>query len=102
MIAEVHRRAVRLTTHRLQISNPLITEILAAKDQQRAEYALYTARLEMTIRDRGRRAYSASLARGTQGSIALKSNCRSMPLPSRHSNRTAESQYRGTSLGRQR
>jgi hypothetical protein len=51
MIAEVHRRAVRLTTRRLQISNPLITEILAAKDQQRAEYALYTARLEMTIRE---------------------------------------------------
>jgi chromosome segregation ATPase len=58
MIAEVHRRAVRLTTRRLQISNPLITEILAAKDQQRAEYALYTARLEMTIRELRQRATS--------------------------------------------
>ena len=84
MIAEVHRRAVRLTTRRLQISNRLITEILAAKDQQRAEYALYTARLETTIRELRQRTTSllTSSARGTPGSIALKSNCRSMPLPS--------------------
>ena len=46
----VHDRAVRLTASRLERANPLVTEILAKKDQQRAEYAIYTARLEATLR----------------------------------------------------
>ena len=49
-IPAVHNRAVRLTVKRLEASTPLsITEIRADKDQLRAEFAMTTRRLEMSV-----------------------------------------------------
>jgi len=46
----VHNRAVRLTMRRLEAATPLtIAEIRADKDQLRAEFALSTRRLEMSV-----------------------------------------------------
>jgi len=46
----VHNRAVRLTMKRLEASTPLsIAEIRADKDQLRAEFAMSTRRLEMSV-----------------------------------------------------
>ena len=46
----VHGRAVRLTMRRLQAATPLsIAEIRADKDQLRAEFAMSTRRLEMSV-----------------------------------------------------
>ena len=46
----VHNRAVRLTMRRLEAATPLsIAEIRADKDQLRAEFAMSTRRLEMTV-----------------------------------------------------
>lgn len=46
----VHARAVRLTVRRLEASTPLsMAEIQADKDQLRAEFAMSTRRLEMSV-----------------------------------------------------
>ncbi len=46
----VHNRAVRLTMKRLEAATPLsIAEIRADKDQLRAEFAMSTRRLEMSV-----------------------------------------------------
>ena len=46
----VHNRAVRLTMRRLEASTPLsMAEIQADKDQLRAEFAMSTRRLEMSV-----------------------------------------------------
>src|ERR1700712_3404177 len=46
----VHNRAVRLTMRRLEATTPLsMAEIQADKDQLRAEFAMSTRRLELTI-----------------------------------------------------
>src|SRR6476620_8701310 len=46
----VHNRAVRLTMRRLEAATPLsIAEIQADKDQLRAEFAMSTRRLEMSV-----------------------------------------------------
>lgn len=46
----VHNRAVRLTVRRLEAATPLsMAEIQADKDQLRAEFAMSTRRLEMTV-----------------------------------------------------
>lgn len=46
----VHTRAVRLTMRRLEASTPLsMAEIQADKDQLRAEFAMSTRRLEMSV-----------------------------------------------------
>ncbi len=46
----VHARAVRLTVRRLEASTPLsMAEIQADKDQLRAEFAMSTRRLEMSL-----------------------------------------------------
>jgi len=46
----VHNRAVRLTMRRLEATTPLsIAEIHADKDQLRAEFAMSTRRLEMSV-----------------------------------------------------
>src|SRR5436190_7740785 len=46
----VHNRALRLTIKRLEASTPLsIAEIRADKDQLRAEFAMSTRRLEMSV-----------------------------------------------------
>src|ERR1700710_2613245 len=46
----VHARAVRLTARRLEAATPLsMSEIQADKDQLRAEFAMSTRRLEMSV-----------------------------------------------------
>src|SRR6266436_2141107 len=46
----VHGRAVRLTVRRLEASTPMsMAEIQADKDQLRAEFAMSTRRLEMSV-----------------------------------------------------
>src|SRR5881409_1341825 len=46
----VHNRAVRLTTRRLEAATPVsMAEIQADKDQLRAEFAMSTRRLEMSV-----------------------------------------------------
>src|SRR5215467_9917507 len=50
IIPLVHNRAVRLTRRRLEAATPLsIAEIQADKDQLRAEFAISTRRLELSI-----------------------------------------------------
>src|SRR5882762_10733278 len=50
LIPLVHNRAVRLTMKRLEAATPLsMAEIQADKDQLRAEFAMSTRRLEMTV-----------------------------------------------------
>src|ERR1700754_1493877 len=50
VISLVHGRAVRLTTRRLEAAiPPSIAEVQAEKDLQRAEFAMSTRRLEMTV-----------------------------------------------------
>jgi chromosome segregation ATPase len=50
LIPLVHSRAVRLTMRRLEASTPLsMAEIQADKDQLRAEFAMSTRRLEMSV-----------------------------------------------------
>lgn len=50
VIPLVHARAVRLTMRRLEALTPMsMAEIQADKDQLRAEFAMATSRLEMTI-----------------------------------------------------
>src|SRR5687768_3083260 len=50
LIPVVHARAVRLTTRRLEAVTPMsMGEIQADKDQLRAEFAMSTRRLEMTV-----------------------------------------------------
>ena len=48
----VHNRAVRLTMRRLEAATPLsMAEIHADKDQLRAEFAMSTRRLEMSLEE---------------------------------------------------
>src|SRR6266852_9962924 len=50
IIPFVHARAVRLTLRRLEAAPPLsMAEIQADKDQLRAEFAMSTRRLEMSV-----------------------------------------------------
>ena len=50
LISSVHHRAVRLTIRRLENSIPVsLTEIQADRDKLRAEFAMSTRRLEMTV-----------------------------------------------------
>src|SRR5512146_2216257 len=50
VIPLVHSRAVRLTMRRLEAATPLsMAEIQADKDQLRAEFAMSTRRLEMSV-----------------------------------------------------
>src|SRR5713101_8589961 len=50
IIPFVHARAVRLTLRRLEAATPLsMAEIQADKDQLRAEFAMSTRRLEMSV-----------------------------------------------------
>lgn len=52
MIPLVHHRAVRLTTRRVQAAAPIsLAEIQADKDQMRAEFAMATRRLELSLAD---------------------------------------------------
>src|SRR5215475_6445906 len=50
LIPLVHNRAVRLTVKRLEAATPVsMAEIQADKDQLRAEFAMSTRRLEMSV-----------------------------------------------------
>ena len=50
LIPLIHTRAVRLTTRRLEAVLPeSMAEVQAEKDLQRAEFAMSTRRLEMTV-----------------------------------------------------
>src|SRR6478672_9466476 len=50
LIPLVHARAVRLTMKRLEAATPMsLAEIQAEKDQLRAEFAMTTRRLEMSV-----------------------------------------------------
>src|SRR6187431_1093492 len=50
LIPVVHTRAVRLTMKRMEAATPLsMAEIQADKDQLRAEFAMSTRRLEMSV-----------------------------------------------------
>src|SRR5215471_15138411 len=50
LVPLVHNRAVRLTMKRLEAATPLsMAEIQADKDQLRAEFAMSTRRLEMSV-----------------------------------------------------
>jgi chromosome segregation ATPase len=71
----VHRRAVRLTVKRLEAATPLtIAEIRADKDQLRAEFAMSTRRLELSVEQLKARATSqlAELGKKTDAINQLK------------------------------
>jgi chromosome segregation ATPase len=71
----VHARAVRLTTRRLEAAIPVsISEIQADKDQLRAEFAMSTRRLEMSVEQlRGKTTGQlVDLGRKTEAINALK------------------------------
>lgn len=71
----VHNRAVRLTMRRLEAATPLtIAEIRADKDQLRAEFAMSTRRLEMSVEQMKARASSqlAELGKKTDAINQLK------------------------------
>ncbi len=71
----VHNRAVRLTMRRLDAATPLsMTEIQAEKDQLRAEHAMSTRRLEMSIEQLTARTagLAGELARKTEAINRLK------------------------------
>jgi chromosome segregation ATPase len=71
----VHERAVRLTMRRLEAATPLsIAEIRADKDQLRAEFAMSTRRLEMSVEQMKARTTGqlAELGKKTDAIIHLK------------------------------
>lgn len=71
----VHSRAVRLTMRRLEASTPLsMAEIQADKDQLRAEFAMSTRRLEMSVEQMKARTTSqlAELGKKTDAINRLK------------------------------
>jgi hypothetical protein len=64
----VHARAVRLTMRRLEALHPLsMMEIQADKDQLRAEFAMTTRRLEMSLEQMKENAASQLAAIGKKG-----------------------------------
>src|SRR5688572_26895419 len=75
IIPLVHARAVRLTMRRLEAGTPLsMAEIQADKDQLRAEFAMSTRRLEMTIEQLRSKSTSqlAEIGKKTDGINRLK------------------------------
>ena len=71
----VHDRAVRLTMRRLEAATPLsIAEIRADKDQLRAEFAMSTRRLEMSVEQMKARTTGqlAELGKKSEAIIHLK------------------------------
>jgi hypothetical protein len=81
----VHNRAVRLTMRRLEAATPLsIAEIRADKDQLRAEFAMSTRRLEMSVAQLKTKS-SPSLARNPTPSISSRRSSARRPRPSSRS-----------------
>src|SRR5271156_6068522 len=71
----VHNRAVRLTMRRLEAATPLsVAEIRADKDQLRAEFAMSTRRLEMSVEQMKAKTTGqlAELGKKTDATIQLK------------------------------
>src|SRR5262245_45368895 len=76
IVTLVHNRAVRLTIRRLEAATPLsMAEIQADKDQLRAEFAMSTRRLEMSVEHLKARTTSqlAELGKKTEAINRLKS-----------------------------
>jgi chromosome segregation ATPase len=76
LIPLVHNRAVRLTMRRLEAATPLsMAEIQADKDQLRAEFAMSTRRLELSIEQMKAKTTSqlAELGKKTDAINRLKS-----------------------------
>ncbi len=76
LITLVHNRAVRLTIRRLEAATPLsMAEIQADKDQLRAEFAMSTRRLEISVEQLKARTTSqlAELGKKTEAINRLKS-----------------------------
>jgi chromosome segregation ATPase len=76
IVTLVHNRAVRLTIRRLEAATPLsMAEIQADKDQLRAEFAMSTRRLEMSVEQLKARTTSqlAELGKKTEAINRLKS-----------------------------
>src|SRR4026209_2748429 len=68
VIPLVHARAVRLTQRRLEALTPLsMAEIQADKDQLRAEFAMSTRRLEMSVEQMKTRSTSQLAELGKKG-----------------------------------
>src|SRR5262247_1873227 len=68
VIPLVHYRAVRLTVRRLEAAAPLsMAEIQADKDQLRAEFAMSTRRLEMSVEELKTRSTSQLAELGKKG-----------------------------------
>ena len=68
IIPFVHGRAVRLTVRRLEAATPLsMAEIQADKDQLRAEFAMSTRRLEMSVEQLKTRSTSQLAELGKKG-----------------------------------
>src|SRR5450759_3228676 len=64
----VHGRAVRLTMRRLEAATPLsMAEIQADKDQLRAEFAMSTRRLEMSVENLKTKSTSQLAELGNKG-----------------------------------
>jgi chromosome segregation ATPase len=77
IIPLVHARAVRLTRRRLEASIPVsVSEIQADKDQLRAEFAMSTRRLEMSVEQLKTKttAQLAELGKKTEELNALKAD----------------------------
>jgi chromosome segregation ATPase len=68
VIPLVHGRAVRLTMRRVEAATPLsMAEMQADKDQQRAEFAMSTRRLEMSVEELKARSTSQLAEIGKKG-----------------------------------
>src|SRR5712664_2799720 len=68
LVPLVHNRATRLTMRRLEAATPLsMAEIQADKDQLRAEFAMSTRRLEMSVEQLKTRSTSQFAELGKKG-----------------------------------
>src|SRR5262249_12511846 len=73
LIPLVHARAVRLTMKRLEALTPMsMAEIQAEKDQLRAEFAMSTRRLEMTVEQLKAKATSQLAEIGKKGEAVAR------------------------------
>jgi chromosome segregation ATPase len=69
----VHGRAVRLTVRRLEAATPLsMSEIQADKDQLRAEFAMSTRRLEMSVEQLKSKTTSQLVEIGKKGEVITR------------------------------
>ena len=80
----VHNRAVRLTMRRLEAATPLsIAEIRADKDQLRAEFAMSTRRLEMSVEQMKAKTTASSPSSARRPTLSISSRKNSARRPRR-------------------